>query len=84
MLVLSLGDCGFSRLKQESRRVRTGEEEFQSIIRRESWILSKTKTYSSTQQMSRLSRVLVFGTVSLCKALLRYGPLCDTDLPIRT
>ena len=41
---------------------------------------SKIKTYSSAQQVSRLSRVLVFGTVSLCKALLRYGPLCDTDL----
>ena len=25
-------------------------------------------------------RVFEFGTVSLCKALLRYGPLCYTDL----
>ena len=41
----------------------------------------KIKTHSpALSQWSRLIRVFVFGTVSLCKALLRYGPLCDTDL----
>ena len=42
---------------------------------------SKTKTDSPVlSQGSRLLIVFVFGTVPLCKALLRYGPLCDTDL----
>ena len=41
----------------------------------------KTETYSpALSQWSRLIRVFVCGTVSLCKALLRYRPLCDTDL----
>ena len=50
-------------------------------LRRAVTVEIKIKTHSPVlSQGSRLIRVFVFGTVSLCKALLRYGPLCDTDL----
>ena len=44
-------------------------------------ISRQIQTYSpALSQWCRLIRVFVFGTVSLCKALSRYGPSCDTEL----
>ena len=60
--------------QRESRRAGTCEEGFLSIIK------ERERAGHRQDQVSRLSIALVFGTVSLCKALLRYGPLCDTDL----
>ena len=59
--------------QRESRRARTREEGFLSIIK------ERERAGHRQDQVSRLSIALVFGTESLCKALLRYGPLCDTD-----
>ena len=76
------GTHGISGLKFES-----GEnqdlwgEELQAQHQGAKQISSKIKTYSpALSQLSRLIRVFVFGTVSLCKAVLRYGPLCNKDL----
>ena len=64
---------------ERSRDLQRGEcqDHHQRVVQED----IKIKTYSpALSQWSRLIRVLVFGTVSLCKALLRYGPLCDMDL----